>query len=40
MGLFDSIAGEVLGKMMGEKGQIAQVAMDMFNQNGGLEGKI
>ncbi len=38
MGLFDSIAGEVLGKMMGEKGQIAQVAMDMFNQNGGLEG--
>ncbi|MDX1914879.1 MAG: YidB family protein [Methylophilus sp.] len=38
MGLFDSIAGEVLGKMMGEKGQLAQVAMDMFNQNGGLEG--
>jgi uncharacterized protein YidB (DUF937 family) len=38
MGLFDSIAGDMLGKMMGDKGQMAQVAMEMFNQHGGLEG--
>lgn len=38
MGLFDSIAGAVLGKMGGEQGGMAQVAMEMFNQNGGLSG--
>jgi uncharacterized protein YidB (DUF937 family) len=38
MGLFDSIAGAVLGKMGGEQGSMAQVAMEMFNQNGGLSG--
>jgi uncharacterized protein YidB (DUF937 family) len=38
MGLFDSVAGAVLGKMMGDKGGMAQVAMEMFNQNGGLNG--
>jgi uncharacterized protein YidB (DUF937 family) len=38
MGLFDSVAGAVLGKMMGDKGGMAQIALDMFNQNGGLGG--
>lgn len=38
MGLFDSIAGAVLGKVGGEQGGMAQVAMEMFNQNGGLNG--
>jgi len=40
MGLFDSVAGAVLGKMMGDKGGVAQVAMEMFNQNGGLSGVL
>ncbi|MDO9282521.1 MAG: YidB family protein [Methylotenera sp.] len=38
MGLFDSIAGAALGKLGGDKGAMVQVAMDLFNQNGGLEG--
>ena len=38
MGLLDSIAGAVLGKLGGEQGGMAQVALDMFNQNGGLSG--
>lgn len=40
MGLFDSVAGAVLGKVLGgsEQGGMAQVAMEMFNQNGGLPG--
>ncbi|MDP3087860.1 MAG: YidB family protein [Methylotenera sp.] len=41
MSLFDSIAGAVLGKVMGgQQGGMAQVAMEMFNQNGGLEGVL
>lgn len=40
MGLFDSIAGNMLGKLGGEKGAIAQVAVDLFNQNGGLPGVL
>jgi uncharacterized protein YidB (DUF937 family) len=40
MGLFDSVAGAVLGNMMGDKGKMAQVAMDMLNQNGGLPGVL
>ncbi|HEY9210571.1 MAG TPA: YidB family protein [Methylotenera sp.] len=40
MGLFDSIAGNMLGKLGGEKGAIAQVAIDLFNQNGGLPGVL
>ncbi len=40
MGLFDSVAGAVLGKLGGDKGAMVQVAMDLFNQNGGLEGVI
>lgn len=38
MGLLDSIAGTVLGKLGGEQGGMTQVAMDLFNQNGGLSG--
>jgi uncharacterized protein YidB (DUF937 family) len=40
MGLFDSVAGAVLGKLGGQSGGMAQVAMDMFNQNGGLAGVL
>jgi uncharacterized protein YidB (DUF937 family) len=40
MGLFDSLAGNMLGKFGGEKGAIAQVAIDLFNQNGGLPGVL
>ncbi|NOU41892.1 MAG: DUF937 domain-containing protein [Methylotenera sp.] len=40
MGLFDSLAGAVLSKAGGDKGAMVQVAMDLFNQNGGLEGVI
>ena len=38
MGLLDSVAGAMLGKMGGEQGGMAQIAMDLFNQNGGLSG--
>ncbi|MFA6040245.1 MAG: YidB family protein [Methylophilus sp.] len=38
MGLFDSIAGQVLGNVMGDKGAMAQIALEMFNKNGGLQG--
>ena len=39
MGLFDSVAGAVLGKVMGGgQGGMAQVAMEMFNQHGGVGG--
>lgn len=38
MGLFDSIAGAVLGKIGGEQGGMAQAAIEMFNQNGGIQG--
>jgi uncharacterized protein YidB (DUF937 family) len=40
MGLLDSIAGSVLGKLGGEQGGMAQIALDMFNQNGGLSGVL
>ena len=40
MGLFDSLAGSMMGKLGGEKGAIAQVAIDLFNQNGGLPGVL
>ena len=37
MGLLDSITGALLGKASdGQSGGMAQVAMEMFNQNGGL----
>ena len=39
MGLFDSVAGAVLGKVMGgSQGGMAQIAMEMFNQHGGIGG--
>lgn len=38
MGLFDSVAGAVLGKTIGGKGDMANIALEMFNQYGGLDG--
>lgn len=38
MGLFDSVANTVLGKLGGTEGSMAQVAINLFNQNGGVEG--
>ena len=40
MGLLDSLAGAVLGKLSGQQGGMAQIALDMFNQNGGLSGVL
>ena len=40
MGLFNSLAGSMLSKLGGEKGAVAQVAIDLFNQNGGLPGVL
>lgn len=40
MGLFDSLAGSVLSNMSGDKGAVLQIAMDLFKQNGGLEGVL
>jgi len=40
MGLFDSLAGAVLSNMGGDKGTMLQIAMDLFKQNGGLEGVV
>lgn len=40
MGLFDSLAGAVLSNVGGDKGKMVQVAMELFNQNGGLEGVL
>lgn len=40
MGLFDRLAGNMLSKVGGEKGAIAQVAIDLFNQHGGLTGIV
>lgn len=39
MGLFDSVAGAVLGKVLGgNQGGMAAIAMELFNQNGGIGG--
>ena len=38
MGLLDSVAGVVLGKIGGDQDSMAQVAMEMFNQHGGVNG--
>ncbi|MES1987238.1 MAG: YidB family protein [Pseudomonadota bacterium] len=41
MSLFDDVAGAVMGKVMGgNQGGMAQVAMEMFNQYGGLNGVL
>jgi len=38
MGLFDSIAGAMMNKVMGDKGPLAKLAMELFQQYGGLPG--
>ena len=38
MGMLDGLVGSVLGKVMGDKAGMAQVAMEMFNSNGGVGG--
>ena len=38
MGIFDGLVGSVLGKVMGDKAGMAQIAMEMFNSNGGVGG--
>jgi uncharacterized protein YidB (DUF937 family) len=40
MGLLDSVAGAVLGKLGGQQGGMAQIALDMFNQHGGIGGVL
>jgi uncharacterized protein YidB (DUF937 family) len=41
MGLFDDIAGAVMGKVMdGNQAGMAQIAMEIFNQYGGLNGVL
>lgn len=40
MGLFESLAGTMLGKLGGAKGNMGQVALDLLNQNGGLSGVL
>ena len=40
MGLLDSVAGAVLGKFGGDQGGMAQIAMEMFNQHGGISGVL
>ena len=40
MGLFDSVAAAVLGKLGGEQGGIAQMALDLVNQHGGISGVL
>ncbi|MFD0928744.1 YidB family protein [Methylophilus glucosoxydans] len=38
MGLFDSMAGAMMNKVMGDKGPLAKLAMELFQQYGGLPG--
>lgn len=38
MGVFDTIAASVLDQMAGEKAGTAKIAIEMFNQYGGLSG--
>lgn len=40
MGLFDRLAGSMLAKAGGEQGGMAKVALDLFNQHGGLNGVL
>lgn len=40
MGLFDGVADALKAKLGGDQGNMALVAMEMFNQNGGLTGII
>lgn len=43
MGLFDGVAGAVLGKVLGggqagDQGVLTAIALELFNQNGGIGG--
>lgn len=38
MGLFDSVAGAMMNKVMGDTGPLAKLAMELFQQYGGLPG--
>ena len=38
MGVFDTIAASVIDQMAGEKAGTAKIAIEMFNQYGGLSG--
>lgn len=41
MGLFDSVASAVLGKVLGgNQGGMASAAMDLINKNGGISGLL
>lgn len=40
MGLFDSLAGSMLGKLGGERGTMVQIAMDLLNKHGGVSGVL
>ena len=41
MGLLDGVMGSVLGKLTGgDQGGMAQVAIEMFNNNGGIGGVL
>jgi uncharacterized protein YidB (DUF937 family) len=40
MGMLDGLVGSVLGKVMGDKAGMAQVAMEMFNTSGGVGGML
>lgn len=40
MGLLDNLASAMLSKVGGEQGKMAQIAMDLLNQNGGLSGVL
>ena len=40
MGLFDSLAGSVIGKLGGERGTMVQIAMDLLNKHGGVSGVL
>ncbi|NOT65794.1 MAG: DUF937 domain-containing protein [Methylotenera sp.] len=41
MGLFDSVASAVLGKVLGgNQGGMGAIAMDLINQNGGIGGLL
>lgn len=38
MGLFDNLANNVMSKVMGDKAPMAKLAMELFQQYGGLPG--
>ena len=41
MGLLDGVMGSILGKVTGDgQGGMAQIAMEMFNQHGGIGGVL